>query len=117
MKEITYKVIFPDDYNTVYATGVWGSLQGSGDVCMHFYQDRAPVPRKVLTEYDDQGKRVKELKVEPEAEDLMIRYITAGVTMKIGDAIALHDWLGRMIEAHAKMSKQPEDAQDGAASH
>jgi hypothetical protein len=103
-KSLTFKYIFPDDHNPVFANGAFGGVSPSGDIMVHFYTERAALPRKVSHELNPDGTLGEAIDTEPEdhAESL-VRFITCGVVLTLEGAKSVHDWLGKKIESAEKL--------------
>ncbi len=96
--ELTFTFIFPDEYNPVYANGVHGEVTPRGEFLLHFVQERRPLPNSVTHEITENGKLGKEVKRKPDGHaNLIVKYVTTGVTLNYGDAKSIHSWLGNMI--------------------
>ncbi len=110
--QLTFKFIFPDDYNPVYANGIHGEVTPRGEFILHFVQERRPVPKAIKHKLTEGGRLGDELDRDPkDHEDLIVKYVTTGVTLNYRDAKSIHAWLGRMLEHFEKTAgiSQEED--------
>ena len=97
--QITFKFIFPDDYNPVFANGVHGEITPRGEIVMHFVQERRPVPTSIIHSVGEDGTLGPETHRKPESlQSLVIKYVTTGVTLSYADAKSIHAWLGNMLD-------------------
>lgn len=97
-RELTFKFVFPDDYNPFYANGVHGEITQSGEFVLHFVQERRPVPKSITHTVTEDGKLGQEVKRDPKDHgDLIIKYVTTGVTLNYVAAKSIHSWLGDML--------------------
>lgn len=94
---ITFKYVFDDSYNPVYANGAYGGLSlANKEIVMNFFHERGPLPRETKVQFDSDGN-VEIVGTIPESPKT-IRYITTGVTMNIDAARSLHTWLGNLLK-------------------
>ncbi len=102
-KELTFKYVFGDNYNPSYANGAYGGIGPNGDLIMHFYQERPPVPNSVKVEFSQDGKitKVENSPINPP----VIRYIVSGITMNLESAKQLNVWLDGIIKSVEKNEK------------
>lgn len=102
---ITFKYVFDESYNPVYANGAYGGLNlGNKEVVMNFFHERGPLPRETKVQFDSEGNAevVGSIPESPKT----IRYITTGVTMSIEAAKSFHMWLGTLLQEAEKNEKQ-----------
>ena len=93
--EITFKYIYNYGYNPTYVNGAQGGFSPRGEIVVHFYLERQPLPEKITHEITMQGGIGRETAVEP--EDLaqsMVRFVDTGVVMNYENAKVFHGWLG-----------------------
>lgn len=101
--QITFKFVFPEDYNPVFANGVHGEITPRGEIVMHFVQERRPVPKSITHSVGPDGRLGEEVQREPESiKSLVIKYVTTGVTLNYEDARSIHAWLGNMLDHFEK---------------
>jgi len=98
---LRFKFVFPDDYNPTYANGVWGGVSPTGEFSLHFFHERSPLPHNAYATVDDSGALVGDIGVESD-EQLVIRYVTGGVTLPYGAAKSIYEWLGGKISEFEK---------------
>jgi hypothetical protein len=115
--EITFKYIFNYGYNPTYVNGAQGGFSPRGEMVIHFYLERQPLPASISHEITPDGAIGREISVEP--EDLtssMVRFIDTGVAMSYENARVFHAWLGdklREVEELHKMRNEFESAPAG----
>ena len=115
--EITFKYIFNYGYNPNYVNGAQGGFSPRGEMVIHFYLERQPLPDSISHEITPDGAIGRETGVEP--EDLtgsMVRFIDTGVVMSYENARIFHAWLGdklREVEELHKMRNEFESAPAG----
>jgi hypothetical protein len=96
-REIRFKFVYPDDYNPVFANGVWGGVTPKGELNMNFFLERHPVPKSVYHGLNEDGTMGQETRRDPEKR-MYIRYLVAGVVMNYGEAKSFHAWLTSKLE-------------------
>jgi len=93
--EITFKYIFNYGYNPTYVNGAQGGFSPRGEMVIHFYLERQPLPESLTHEISPEGAVGREVSVEP--EDLsgsMVRFVDTGVVMSYENARLFHLWMG-----------------------
>jgi hypothetical protein len=109
--QLTFKFIFPEDYNPVYANGVHGEVTPRGEFVLHFVQERRPVPKAITHAITEDGRLGQEIERDPKDHgDLVIKYVTTGVTLNYSEAKSIHAWLGNMLEHFEKNAGIRQDA-------
>lgn len=114
-RELTFKFIFPENYNPVYANGVHGEVTPRGEFILHFVQERRPIPKAIKHTLTEDGKLGDEIERAPQDYgDLVVKYVTTGVTLNYGEAKSIHAWLGNMLDHFEKSAgiDQEENSED-----
>ncbi len=121
-QELTFKYVFPQDYNPAYVNGAHGGLSPRGELVINFYLERPPLPHAITHALTPNGTIGRELEEVP--EDLkasLVRFVTGGVVLNLENARNIHAWLGdrvREMEAmeknRASFTAQPKD---GGSTH
>lgn len=104
--EITFKYIYNYGYNPTYVNGAQGGFSPRGEIVVHFYLERHPLPEKITHEITMEGGIGRESAVEP--EDLgqsMVRFIDTGVVMSYENARVFHGWLGEKLKELEELHK------------
>ena len=96
--EVIFKYKFKEDYNPTYVNGAYGGVSCRGEIMVHFFTERFPIPYAIKNELID-GKPGKEIEKEPDG-NLILRMIETGVSMNIESAKEFHRWLGEQIIIH-----------------
>jgi len=118
--ELTFKYIYNYGYNPNYVNGAQGGFSPRGEMVIHFYLERQPLPNAISHEITTEGAIGRETAVEP--EDLaqsMVRFIDTGVVMSYDNARVFHAWLGdklrEMEELHQARQAFEESQAGGQA--
>lgn len=104
--DLTFKYIYNYGYNPSYANGAQGGFSPRGEMVMHFYLERQPLPNSISHEITPEGGIGNETAVEP--EDLatsMVRFIDTGVVMSYENAKVFHSWLGDKLRELEEIHK------------
>ena len=104
--EIIFKFKFEEDYDPKYVNGAYGGVNCRGEMMIHFFNERYPIPNSVSHEFI-KGIPGKEKHRDPE-EHIILRMIKTGVTMDMNSAKEFHRWLGEQIKLYddANMKQQ-----------
>lgn len=104
--EVTFNYIFNYSYNPIYINGVQGGFSPRGELLMHFYQERAGLPKELTHEITPEGGIGAIVDSDPKnLNGSMVRVIESGVTMNVQTAALLHAWLGEQL-AHMQSVMQ-----------
>ena len=104
--QITFKYVFNYGYNPTYVNGAQGGLSPRGEIVVHFYLERQPLPGSITHEITPEGGIGRETAVEPEdLQNSMVRFIDTGVVMSYENARIFHDWLGEKLREVEELHK------------
>ena len=104
--EITFKYIFNYGYNPAYVNGAQGGFSPRGEMVIHFYLERQPLPESISHEITSEGAIGREIGVEPEGlTGSMVRFIDTGVVMSYETARVFHAWLGDKLREMEELHK------------
>jgi hypothetical protein len=96
-KDITFKYVFPDDYNPKYVNGAYGGVSSKGEIIISFFLERHSIPRKAS--YELAGTELINEKLDPEnKKSMFIRFIECGITLNETGAVEIYNFLGKHIE-------------------
>ena len=117
--EIKFKYVFNYNYNPTYVNGAQGGVSPRGEIVIHYYLERQPLPNSITHEITPQGAIGRETTVEPEdLQQSMVRFIDTGVVMNYENARMFHAWLGEKLKEAEAMQEAREafaKAQGGAS--
>lgn len=109
--EITFKYIFPYDYNPLYVNGAQGGISPRGEIIANFFVERPPLPLSVSNELNPDGTIGQEAGVEPaDLKSSMVRYVSTGVILNYQTAREIHQWLGEKIREMEFISQAKAEA-------
>ncbi len=94
--EITIKYVIPNDLKDCYVNGVWGMVSPKGEINMHLYSERLPIPNTETISFIDGN--LGTVPVDTKAGGDVIRLVQSSIVMDIPTAIALQKWLGERID-------------------
>lgn len=116
--EVTFKYVFNYNYNPTYVNGAQGGVSPRGEIVVHFYLERQPLPNTITHEITQQGAIGRETGFEPEnLQQSLVRFIDTGVVMNYENARMFHAWLGDKLKEAEAMHEAREafaKAQGGA---
>lgn len=97
MDDLVFKHYFDDNYDPEYINGAFGGILPTGELVVHFYMDRLPIPNETKTIFSEDGVIEDNLTIDP--EDFKIRrVIKNGIIMSIDTAKSISDWLRGMVD-------------------
>lgn len=80
----------------------------SGNVCLTFYNDRAPIPKTMVEGVDDQGFAIGEIRERRGERKGYDREVETEIVMSRDTAARLWRWLGRELELETQASTKPQ---------
>lgn len=108
--EITFKYLFNYGYNPTYVNGAQGGFSPRGEMVIHFYLERQPLPESISHEIAADGSIGRETGLEPaDLTKSMVRFIDTGVVMSHENARVFHAWLGEKLREMEEMHKARAD--------
>jgi hypothetical protein len=104
--ELTFKYVFNYGYNPTYVNGAQGGISPRGELVVHFYLERPPLPNALTYEITPQGAVGSEIATEPEdLSNSMVRFVDTGVVMNYENARVFHAWLGDKLREAEELMK------------
>ncbi len=93
--EVRFKYYFDSDYDPEYVNGAYGGQTPNGELVIHFYMDRFPIPYEVTQGLTEDGLLDEEnIRVKPDLDEAKIRRkVKTGVLMSRDTAINIYHWL------------------------
>jgi len=99
-KSVKFKYIFADDYNPIYANGVFGGVAPSGELVINFYLERHALPISQSHHVNNDGTLDSTVLMN-EPDDLgssMVRFVNNGVVLNLDAAKVVHSWMEQQIK-------------------
>ena len=97
-QEIRFKYKFPEDFNPVYANGVYGGLGPQNEAVVNFFLERIPIPKEVVHNLlPDFSLGEPKPSINDGETVHVIRFVQTGVVMSFETATTVHKWLGEVI--------------------
>jgi hypothetical protein len=104
--EITFKYLFNYGYNPTYVNGAQGGFSPRGEMVIHFYLERQPLPEAISHELTADGAIGRETGMEPaDLSKSMVRFIDTGVVMNYENAKVFHAWMGEKLREMEELHK------------
>lgn len=102
ISRVSFRYVFRDDYNPMYANGAHGGVTTQGEIALNFYVERQPLPHVEIHNISPDGKLSALVEREPPQPGEhgalnVIRYITTGVLMNKEVARRVYDFIGRQL--------------------
>ena len=95
---ITFKYIFPDDYNPTYVNGVYGGINPKGDLVLNFFLERPALPKKETFSLMSSGTLGPQKDCSPEdLKTSMVRFISTGIVLDLRGAKEICGWMKEKI--------------------
>lgn len=108
-QQIKIKYVIPDNMHDCYVNGAYGGISQRGEIHIHFYSERVPIPKSVTYTIDEQNKTLVQ---NGEAYDFggdVLRLIQSSIVMDINTAISIRDWLDDKIKVINKERKESQE--------
>ncbi len=96
-KKFTFKYVIPDHLPDCFVNGAWGGVTPRQEIHMHLYSERLPIPKEIIHDINKDGA-ISKRETQIKGGDV-VRLIQSSAVMDVGVAIAIRDWLNRMIAA------------------
>ena len=100
-KEVSFRYVFPGDLRDLYVNGAWGGITPRGELYLHLYSERQPVPKTTVHEIASDGSLGAETGRETGGD--VVRIVQTSVVMKVETARLLRDWLDERIDRMENM--------------
>jgi len=86
-----------NEFRVLHVDGVYGGLSPDGYINMSVYNQRRPIPQKVVHEIEDQ-ELGDEREEERESKEGVVREVEANIVMDVNTAVALRNWIDEKLE-------------------
>lgn len=96
-KRFAFKYVIPEHLRDCYVNGAWGGVTPRKEIHMHLYSERTPIPKEII-HYINKDGTISKKGAQIKGGDV-VRLIQSSAIMDVGAAVAIRDWLNRMIEA------------------
>ena len=90
------KYHYPEDYDAVYVNGAIGRLNASGETVIHFFHERAPLPRRQRVSFDEEGV-AKVASTPNDLEVSSLRLIKAGIIVNRDQLQGFRNMIDRLL--------------------
>jgi hypothetical protein len=103
-KEIEFDFIKSNLFRVIRADGAFGGLAPNGVVHMALYSERQPIPTKVVHTVISNTQLGPEIQEKRQGRKAIVREVEVDVTMDVGQAIVLRDWLTDKINQYQQIA-------------
>ena len=111
-EHVKYKYIYDELYNPSYINGAYGGVDNAGELVVHFYMERRPLPYSQSHEVIEKNElilNINKVADSNEPSDLInsrVRFIQNGIIVNLNVAKQIHLWLGEQIKGMEKLDKE-----------
>ncbi len=98
-------------FRVIHADGVVGGVTPRLDIHIDFWNERFPIPKRVVHSVGADGTLGEELKTERKTRDAIVREVEAGVVLDLETAKAFRDWLNDRIAQIEKILSERKQEQ------
>ncbi len=102
-----FKYVIPDHLQDCYVNGAWGGVTPRGEIHMHLYSERHPIPLEITHNVKKNGTLGKSREVVMGGD--VVRLVQSSMVFDLKTAIAIRDWLSKMIEAFEEQEKDKKE--------
>lgn len=102
--EIAYDFIKSNFFRVVKVDGAFGGIGPSGSLHMSVYNERQPIPQKVVHQLIDGKTLGPEIAGKRESRQAMIREVEVDLVFDLPQAIAIREWLDTRIAQLQKLN-------------
>jgi hypothetical protein len=102
LEELEFDFIKSNFFRVIKADGAFGGLTGNGSLHMALYSERNAIPTKTVHKVMAGGLG-PEIREKREGRKAVVREVEIDVTMDIGVAIVLRNWLDEKITQFQKL--------------
>jgi hypothetical protein len=93
LREMEFHFIKSTDFRVIHATGVWFGGDGQKNIHFTFYNERTPIPTKIVMLLDEKGHLVREEESKRESKAGMVRQMETDVVLSFENALSLYKGL------------------------
>lgn len=105
--QISFEYIKGSQFRTFHADGVFGAINPKLNLQFYFWNERIPIPRKMVHKLTLDGTLGDEIPELREQRDSLIRELDMSLVMDYDTATDLRDWLNELISQHDKLIPIP----------
>lgn len=96
---LTIHFIKSTSFRVVHASGVWYGGDAQGNLHLSFFNERTPIPKKMVFNLNEQGLIVSEDESKRDVKEGVIREVEMDVVFSIPAAVEFHRTLGENLKA------------------
>jgi len=99
-----FKYVIPDHLQDCYVNGAWGGVTPRGEIHMHVYSERHPIPLEITYNVKKNGSLGKSRDIVTGGN--AVRLVQSSMVFDLKTAVAIRDWLDSMINVLEKPQKK-----------
>jgi hypothetical protein len=85
-------------FRVIHANGVWFGADPQGNLHFTFYNERTPIPKKMVLKLNDVGQTIGEDESRHEGKQGLLREMEVDVVMSIPAALAFFDMFSQNVQ-------------------
>lgn len=97
-QEAIFNYVFDNEYDPEYINGVYGGVNTNGELVMHFYFERWPLPYEERSEVDEEGRLTGNTTITEPDEFKIRRAVKTGVIINKETAISVCQWMKERLK-------------------
>jgi len=102
--ELEIHFLKSNGFRVVHVTGAWFAGDPEGNMRLTFFNDRAPIPKKIVLNLNDQGIATGENQSKRESKMGVVRELEFDIILSLQAASQLHQTLGENLEAFRRIA-------------
>jgi hypothetical protein len=96
---LTFHFIKSSDFRVIHASGVWYGADPQQNLRLTFYNERQPLPDKVVININEQGLMVNEDESKREIRDGIVREMEVDIVLSMAAAVDFYKSFGENLKA------------------
>jgi hypothetical protein len=104
--ELSFHLIKGNFFRVIHVDGAFGGITPRLDIRMAIFNERHPIPKVMVHHVTPEGGLGEEITERRVTKEGVVREVEADLIMDYGTAKAIHEWLGKKIEAIEERIKE-----------
>jgi hypothetical protein len=115
-EKLAFDFIKSQHFRVITATGMIGGPTPQGQIAVSLYNERAPIPTRIVHALTPEGALGSEIEAEREVRDSILREVEFCMVLDHDTAVKMSRWLSRAANQLAELHEQhSSDSQDQTA--
>ncbi len=99
VRAIPIHFVKSSQFRVIHASGVWYGGDSQQNLHLTFFNERGPIPKKLVLNLNEQGIVVSEDTAQRESKEGIVRELEVDVILSLQAALELYKTLGENIKA------------------